>query len=175
MSKEVCSRCQRLKPIIARGLCNGCYTHWKRKNNPESAAASRKRYLEKRRNNQVPVEHQQEDLKERSRKLTREWNREARKKLGPEMLRDLSLHSTYGITQAEYREIEDRQNGLCAVCENPQNTCSPNGSRYLHVDHDHRTGVVRGLLYGRCNSALGYIEDSEWLHKAVRYLKKPKA
>jgi hypothetical protein len=54
------------------------------------------------------------------------------------------------------------QDGKCAVCEKP----SPE-----HVDHDHQTGVVRGMLCFNCNQALGNVRDSlEVLSRLSMYL-----
>jgi hypothetical protein len=39
-----------------------------------------------------------------------------------------------------------------------------------HVDHDHKSGVVRGLLCWVCNSRLGVIENRDWMAEAERYL-----
>lgn len=54
-----------------------------------------------------------------------------------------------GITWADYKRIEAEQRGLCAVCAGRP------GAHRLHVDHNHATGVFRGLICGRCNSAIG--------------------
>src|SRR5688500_1693885 len=57
----------------------------------------------------------------------------------------------YGITKDDYLAMLERQGGVCATCGNPP-TDKP-----LCVDHDHTTGVVRGLLCHRCNKALGWV------------------
>lgn len=95
---------------------------------------------------------------------SREW-----KAQNPEraalLLRRSALRLKYGIELEDYDRMLAAQNGGCAVCHAP-----PNG-KYLHVDHDHRTGMVRGLLCQRCNMALGLLEhDSERLFSASRYL-----
>ena len=62
----------------------------------------------------------------------------------------------YGITEDEYNLMAAEQDGSCAACGQV-----PTGKRWasrLHVDHDHNTKEVRGLLCGPCNRALGYIE-----------------
>ena len=65
-------------------------------------------------------------------------------------------------------ELYDRliaaQRGVCAICGAPPKT------RRLHIDHDHRTGKVRGLLCQRCNRALPTWVTTGWLHQAIGYL-----
>jgi hypothetical protein len=65
-----------------------------------------------------------------------------------------TLQTRYGITEDEYQEMYQRQNGLCAACNKPST-----GKRRLHVDHDHETGAVRGLLCQGCNTVLGMAHD----------------
>lgn len=69
-----------------------------------------------------------------------------------------------GVTDAEYARLLGAQDGHCAICQATPRT------RRLHVDHDHRTGEVRGLLCHRCNRALPTWMTPEWLYAAARYL-----
>lgn len=79
--------------------------------------------------------------------------------------------ATYGLTEAEYQRLADAQGGLCAICGGPPKLRK--GVARLHVDHDHNTGRVRGLLCYDCNWALGKFSDSvEGLLRAVAYLSK---
>lgn len=56
----------------------------------------------------------------------------------------------FGLTPPDYARILLSQNGACAICRRvPTNHA-------LHVDHDHRTKEIRGLLCHRCNRGLGY-------------------
>lgn len=74
------------------------------------------------------------------------------------------LLDRYGITPAQYEELLAAQGGACAICR-----VVPN--KRLHVDHDHRTGAVRGLLCSECNLGLGKFRDSvEVLQSALSYL-----
>lgn len=67
--------------------------------------------------------------------------------------RNYSLRTTYGITLEEYQHIFTAQGNCCAVCQNT--------SRRMHVDHDHTTGRIRGILCHNCNIALGLLQDNE--------------
>lgn len=69
-----------------------------------------------------------------------------------------------GVTDAEYQALLTLQGGGCAICHRPPKT------RRLHVDHDHATGRVRGLLCHRCNRNLPTWVTPEWLDRARDYL-----
>jgi hypothetical protein len=87
-------------------------------------------------------------------------------------LTDYRQHSTqlkrkYGITPDSYADMLTTQDGKCAICL--CNQCST-GRRFA-VDHDHKTGKIRGLLCAECNTALGKFNDEiERLKSAIRYL-----
>lgn len=71
----------------------------------------------------------------------------------------------YGLNLVEYRLLERSADGKCMCCGNPS-------SKRLHIDHDHTTGKVRGLLCGTCNVGLGHFkDDTTLLAKAIEYLK----
>ena len=74
------------------------------------------------------------------------------------------LKKLYGLTESQYTEMKERQNGACAIC-------GIISQKPLHIDHNHTTGKVRALLCTQCNSMLGYARDSvEMLRKGVEYL-----
>jgi hypothetical protein len=83
---------------------------------------------------------------------------------------------TYGITQEQHDALFEQQGGKCWICEEPETM--PDGrsgkTKALAVDHCHETGLVRGLLCGRCNRGIGLLKDSpDLLGKAIQYLLKP--
>lgn len=79
--------------------------------------------------------------------------------------RDQQLQKKYGITEEIYEKILKAQNGRCAICK-----CQQHYQR-LAVDHDHKTGQVRGLLCVQCNRGLGRFFDSELrLRNAADYI-----
>lgn len=74
----------------------------------------------------------------------------------------------YGLSPEQYMEILEAQQGKCAICRE-----EPTTKRGLAVDHNHKTGQVRGLLCTGCNTALGSFKDSEEiLTSAIEYLRK---
>lgn len=79
----------------------------------------------------------------------------------------------YGITAAHYKRLYNRQKGLCAICRQPEAKRHKSGEPFeLAVDHNHDTGLVRGLLCGKCNAAIGLMDDdTERLRNAIKYLK----
>jgi hypothetical protein len=79
-------------------------------------------------------------------------------------IRSYLLKLRYGLTEEEVAEIVGRQARRCLICLHV---------RPLHVDHDHSTGEIRGLLCFRCNGALGqFRDDSEIMRRAVDYLER---
>jgi hypothetical protein len=67
------------------------------------------------------------------------------------------------MSLADYEAMLERQRGACAICKKSDEA--------LCVDHCHACGKVRGLLCAKCNSALGFCNDSpEHLLAAVAYL-----
>lgn len=79
----------------------------------------------------------------------------------------LNRLNTYGLTEDELVALEVRSGGRCEICGGP-----PDGVKNeLCIDHDHETGKVRGLLCGRCNTAIGMMEDDPTrLEAAIAYL-----
>lgn len=61
----------------------------------------------------------------------------------------------YGLSQDQFDLLILHQAGVCAICQKPPT------KKCLHVDHDHQTGKVRGLLCNLCNVGLGAFKDSQ--------------
>ena len=71
----------------------------------------------------------------------------------------------------QYFVLFEKQKGRCAICDKHQ----ANSKTTFHVDHDHETGKVRGLLCGVCNSQLSRTrKDPELNQKAQDYLNQYK-
>ncbi len=73
----------------------------------------------------------------------------------------------YNMTLADFDRMLESQGGACAIC----GTTESIGRGRLHVDHNHNTGKVRGLLCSNCNCGIGYLKESVgMLSKAIQYL-----
>lgn len=89
-----------------------------------------------------------------------------------EYQRALRLMKFFNITVEEYDSILAAQGGVCAICERPPK----NLSRRLCVDHDHSTGLVRGLLCSFCNRGIAiFRDDCKKLENAANFIKNPPA
>lgn len=99
--------------------------------------------------------------------------REACDECKQEWARNHNLKNRYGITAADYQEMFDAQGGECASCKLPAADVATAMSAHLHVDHNHETGEVRGLLCDGCNRALGFLrEDAYRAWLLIHYMAK---
>lgn len=182
LNMKQCNACQQMKPLteytvnkaIKDGYsnrCKVCYNtgrkHW-RIENPEKASEADKR------NRVKKLERIKEYRKaywaankERLSVMTKKWkedNRdtECRKSLNRETVK------RYGITLEEKYKMVTEQQNRCLICGNEFSS-----SKDTHVDHNHTTRKVRGILCGRCNAGIGnFRENAEYLAGAIRYIKE---
>jgi hypothetical protein len=78
------------------------------------------------------------------------------------------LRNRYNITHGKYLELYEKQEGKCAICGEERDLGGTGG---LYVDHNHRSGEVRGLLCPGCNAAIGIFKDDvNLMQKAINYL-----
>ena len=79
-----------------------------------------------------------------------------------------SRNYKYNVTKEFLIELYNKQEGKCAICGE-----EPKTKRGLHIDHNHETGQVRGLLCHGCNVALGsFKENLDVIANAIKYLKE---
>lgn len=138
--------------------CNHCRNEYKRLdrlNNPEKyKAMDAVRWGTKK----ITSDKWRENNRERYNASMREYRKKHYQKL--RLIR-------YGLTPEQHAQMLLDQKGLCAICNS-----LPKGKRPLVVDHNHKTGKVRGLLCYGCNRALHVLETIELLEAAEAYLKK---
>jgi hypothetical protein len=76
-----------------------------------------------------------------------------------------AIWSKYGLTKRQVEQMIVDQEGKCLICD-------ADLALGYHIDHNHKTGVVRGILCGPCNRGLGcFRDDPDLLAAAVAYLK----
>lgn len=86
----------------------------------------------------------------------------------PTCRRERDIWQKYKLTPEQFDELLERQKGGCAICDIQFDMIEP---WQLHVDHDHVTGAVRGLLCHSCNTAIGLLgDDRAVLQRAIDYL-----
>lgn len=88
---------------------------------------------------------------------------------------DRALRQRYGISREMLQALWESQEGCCAICGSagpaPYSADGESQAGRLCIDHDHATGVIRGLLRRNCNSAIGKLGDSpKLIVKAAAYL-----
>lgn len=84
--------------------------------------------------------------------------------------RNSKLNTSYGLTSEVFDLLLKHQGNGCAICGT-----NDWGPRRPHIDHDHTTNKLRGILCHSCNTALGLFKDNaEILQKAIEYLNRGK-
>jgi hypothetical protein len=84
----------------------------------------------------------------------------------------------YGLTEADVQKLIGEQGGCCPICARQFDMKSLGRGRadlFPHIDHDHQTGLVRGLLCNSCNVSIGRLRDcTVTLQRAISYLTRNK-
>lgn len=143
LTQKRCSRCRQVQPVSAfhrrRGQ-DGYQAYCK----PCSLAKNRER---------------QKDPEWRRRANEQE---KARYRTDPDKYYWRNLRLRHGLTQAEHAAFLHKQNHACAICLTPfpaDPIADRRTQRRIYVDHDHASGLVRGLLCPGCNTAVGLMKD----------------
>jgi hypothetical protein len=120
----------------------------------------------------VMNKHQQAEWHKANPDKAKEYRSTVRKKHqeNPDIRRCQSLRYRYGISLIQMRQMLEDQGGRCAIC----GTTEPKGRwNNWHVDHNHVTSKVRGILCGPCNVGLGtFCDNADILRKAADYLER---
>lgn len=151
-----CTKCGKVQPrsefypndltLPPRPLCKGCWREYHRgRYQPKDGATDDPR----------PCEVCGKVYRPKQRKVSRFCSRACAER--SEHRRDWRLRTDYGISAADYDALLAEQDGHCALCpKRPED--QTRYKRFLHVDHEHDTGLVRGLLCADCNLLLGRLE-----------------
>lgn len=99
-------------------------------------------------------------------------NQREDRKVNPLKYKGYDLTKSFDLSLEQYQEQWRKQNGVCAICKQPESHVRLGKLTMLRVDHSHVTGKNRALLCNSCNAGLGYFLDSpELLTTAAKYLK----
>lgn len=148
---KTCSKCKLSKSLeefhkskrLSQGVrswCKSCERDQHKEwviNNPDKIAEIDRRYNQ---NNKPKVKEKIKKWKARN----------------PNIVNARRLKRRYGLTMDQYRAILTTQDHCCAICKRHENEII----LALHVDHNHITGKVRGMLCSSCNQALGLLKDN---------------
>jgi hypothetical protein len=100
----------------------------------------------------------------------REWCSNNRDKKNMYSLRS-HWKRMYGLSPLGYNMLGSQSGGVCGICGEAETYTRYGRVRRLSVDHDHKTGRVRGLLCSSCNAGLGmFKEDTTRLFAAIEWL-----
>lgn len=167
---KVCTKCSRRLPLddfyrmaatkdARRPDCKAC------------VAARRKAWYAANRDREIArVQDWQDANRDQYGESQRTW-RTANPELKRRIDREGHLRRKFGITQGDYDRMLEAQGFGCGICGDVRP-----GGRTFHVDHDHVTGEVRGLLCVKCNQGIGLLrENPALLHMAVEYLQSPRS
>ena len=118
------------------------------KDNPEKVSEYQKQY--------------RKDNLEKVRGYEKQWRQN-----NPKHKKIFDLRKKYNLSYEGWLQMWEVQDGKCAICGN--SFTKPSDAQ---VDHDHRTGKIRGLLCHKCNSGMGYFNDNpQIIIKVIKYLK----
>jgi len=131
-----------------------------RKKHPDRDKASKDSWVAK--NPDYNKEYQKE-YRKKNPNAVNEWRKDNRMSA-----REAHLKNKFGITHFEFEFLKEFQGGVCAICKTPTD-------KTLHVDHDHATSKVRGLLCSNCNRGIGHLKENVvFLAEAIKYLENNK-
>lgn len=178
METRICTKCGKEKEIdkfyTRRGkirkdgtckeyvssICKKCkdnYDYLRKTNTTEKLAIYKER-SNVRRKKSYELNKEKQDIH------AKEWFESIK---GTDKYKNMWLYNKYKIRLKDYRFLWDSQNGCCAIC----GVSEAEYGKALNVDHDHETGMIRGLLCHVCNLGIGYA-NPHWLpmEKVATYL-----
>ncbi len=159
---KLCNVCGRSIRRRIGPMCVTCRSRIRRAKNPGATREYRQRTLERAMASEALYRAQH-------RKKISDASRRWREK-NPTHNRAFYLKQ-YGMTLADYETMLEGQNRRCAI-----SGCNNKPKRAMQVDHDHVSGLVRGLICSNCNCGLGLLGDNaERLAAAIDYLRREPA
>ncbi len=153
------AKCHPNRKVHAKDLCGSCYQKQLKEDNKEFHDRQKKNsksfYAKRKGTEEYKIYQEKEKARNLARKDDPYYKRQRRNGL---------LKRKYNITIEQYEEMLKQQNYCCKLCFRQQ------GNRELHVDHDHKTNKVRGILCHQCNWYMGTIDaDPSILNRLIEY------
>jgi hypothetical protein len=186
MNTKTCSKCGEDLPISeftkdiykSDGLCSSCKScksiqekEYRRKNKDKIRKIQKTASAKYRKNNKDKIHNDYLKNKKKIYEYQKNYYKKNKVYIS-ERSRKYKLRKKYKITENQVNKIREEQGNKCAICGVIESAVKMGGGK-LCIDHNHKTGKVRGLLCGQCNSALGHFNESiEILNNAIEYIKK---
>jgi len=127
----------------------------------------RKYYMDRQESMQKRQKLYRKNNHEEIRKSNREYFKEHQEKI-KKYFKLRNLKYKHNLSYKDWLSIWEEQNGKCLICG--KTFTKPSDA---HVDHNHETGEIRGLLCGKCNRGIGMFDDNpEIMIKAIEYLER---
>lgn len=155
-----CSKCGKPLDGSHKSYCKACFAAYvkaRRDADPEKAREYLRTWREKNPGYDVEWQRNNRALNpDHWREYYQKWRRdhvESRQLTR----RKAHLKAEYLFTMEDFQAMMTAQEGRCLIC-----ACSmtvERGPRMVVIDHDHKTGLVRGLLCSNCNRAVGFLND----------------
>lgn len=161
---KVCSKC-RLEKTVAefhidrsqkdnrKSACRSCTNQVKRRWRHDNANLVRQRRREEWSRNKATYD---------------KWNKSDRRR---QVILKHKCEKQYGITVEQFEQMLEANDGRCYICDKLPEEIPGHKHKRLGIDHDHKTGKVRGVLCTHCNAMLGSARDNiAILKRAIIYL-----
>lgn len=172
ITQKQCTKCGEIKPVTEftkhklgknglRSRCRSCEKVYAEANKERASEQGKQRY----RMNCKEINERHKAWyaanKEKFGQYSKEWYAE-----NAEAHREKTLKRRYDITPSKLKNILEQQGGRCKIC----GTDKPEGRGFV-VDHDHGSGIIRGVLCFKCNIGLGNFKDNILvMENAIEYL-----
>lgn len=190
METKVCKKCNTLyniteyhkygnhSPVKYLAICKLCHNERvnnNRRKNPEILKRQHKKRKEKIAKLKIESPEKYNEIIDRRRFTGREWTRKNNERINkkrrgtrdPIKIKNNQLKRIYGITLEDFNIMIESQGNKCKICKNKFEKQFD-----VKTDHCHKTSKVRGLLCGKCNSALGLLKENiTTLKNMIKYIK----
>lgn len=177
---KTCKRCMKSKPHEAfhvyrkakdgrQPICKECRSAERKQCYANNSERIKKVAANYRADNRTAILDKKQTFRNEHRGAIKDY-RQTYDVVNARKIKDTTLRYKYGITLDECEQMLVAQNHACGICRRPLPDKRFPKREYI-VDHDHKTGAVRGILCHKCNTSLGgFGDDPETLKAALSYL-----